>query len=64
MVGRSVLSSYVAGYSYIFSDGFRFLFRDCFDMDMDIDSQSDTQTAWGEGYNWLTPGNIWYTHQQ
>lgn len=58
---ESVLSSFVDGYNYIFTDGFRFPFGDYFDMD--IDSQSHTQTAWGEGYNWLTPGNVWYTHQ-
>jgi hypothetical protein len=59
--GESVLSTYVAGYSYIFADGFRFPFGDYFDMD--IDSQGHTQTAWGEGYNWLTPGDVWYTRQ-
>ena len=59
--GETVLSSYVAGYSYIFADGFRFPFGDYFDMD--IDSQSHTQTAWGEGYDWLTPGNVWYARQ-
>jgi hypothetical protein len=59
--GETVLSTYVAGYNYIFSDGFRFPFGDYFDMD--IDNQSHTQTAWGEGYNWLTPGNVWYTRQ-
>ncbi|HKC00303.1 MAG TPA: hypothetical protein VKD23_16080, partial [Terriglobales bacterium] len=59
--GETVLSTYVAGYSYIFTDGFRFPFGDYFDMD--IDNQSHTQAAWGEGYNWLTPGNVWYTRQ-
>jgi hypothetical protein len=59
--GETVLSTYVSGYSYIFADGFRFPFGDYFDMD--IDNQGHTQTAWGEGYNWLTPGNVWYTRQ-
>ncbi|PYX90387.1 MAG: hypothetical protein DMG68_02070 [Acidobacteria bacterium] len=59
--GETVLSSYVAGYNYIFADGFRFPFGDYFDMD--IDSKSHTQAAWGEGYDWLTPGNVWYTRQ-
>jgi hypothetical protein len=59
--GETVLSTYVAGYGYIFTDGFRFPFGDYFDMD--IDNQSHTQTAWGEGYNWRTPGNVWYTRQ-
>jgi len=59
--GETVLSTYVSGYNYILTDGFRFPFGDYFDMD--IDNQSHTQTAWGEGYNWLTPGNVWYTRQ-
>jgi hypothetical protein len=59
--GEKVLSTYVAGYSYIFTDGFRFPFGDYFDMD--IDNQGNTQTAWAEGYNWLRPGNVWYTRQ-
>ena len=58
---ETVLSTYVAGYSYLFTDGFRFPFGDYFDMD--IDSQSHTQTAWAEGYNWIAPGNVWYTRQ-
>jgi hypothetical protein len=60
--GETVLSTFVAGYNYIFTNGFRFPFGDYFDMD--IDSQSHTQVAWGEGYNWLTPGNVWYTRQR
>jgi hypothetical protein len=59
--GETVLSTFVTGYTYIFADGFRFPFGDYFDMD--IDSQSHTQVAWGEGFNWLTPGNVWYTRQ-
>ncbi len=60
--GETVLSTFVTGYNkYIFTDGFRFPFGDYFDMD--IDNKSHTQTAWGEGYNWLTPGNVWYTRQ-
>ncbi len=58
---ETVLSTFVSGVSYIFPDGFRFPFGDYFDMD--IDNQSHTQTAWGEGFNWLTPGNVWYTRQ-
>jgi hypothetical protein len=60
--GETVLSTFVNGVSYIFTDGFRFPFGDYFDMD--IDSQSHTQVAWGEGFNWLTPGNVWYTRQR
>lgn len=58
---ETVLSSFVAGYSYIFSDGFRFPFGDYFDMD--IDNQGHMQTAWAEGFQWTTPGNVWYTRQ-
>jgi len=59
--GESTLSTFVAGYSYIFPDGFRFPFGDYFDMT--IDYLSRTQTCWGEGYNYLTPGSVWYTRQ-
>jgi hypothetical protein len=59
--GETVLSTFVTGFTYIFIDGFRFPFGDYFDMD--IDNKSHTQTAWGEGYDWLTPGNVWYTRQ-
>ena len=59
--GETTLSTYVSGYSYIFTDGFRFPFGDYFDMD--IDSQSHTQVAWAEGYAWTTPGNVWYTRE-
>jgi hypothetical protein len=59
--GETILSSFVSGYSYIFSDGFSFPFGDYFDLA--IDYQNHTQAAWGEGLNYLTPGNVWYTRQ-
>jgi hypothetical protein len=58
---ESTLSTYVSGYTYIFSDGFRFPFGDYFDLT--IDYLDHTQACWGEGYNWLTPGSVWYTRQ-
>ena len=58
---ESTLSTYVSRYSYIFSDGFRFPFGDYFDLT--IDYLDHTQACWGEGYNWLTPGSVWYTRQ-
>ena len=58
---ETTLSTYVPGYSYIFSDGFRFPFGDYFDLT--IDDLGHTQASWGEGYNWLTPGAVWYTRQ-
>jgi hypothetical protein len=59
--GESILSSFVPGFSYLFSDGFRFPFGDYFDLA--IDSQGHTQASWGEGYQWTTPGDVWYTRQ-
>ena len=57
--GESVLSSYVSGYTYIFPDGFRFPFGDYFEMD--VDQAGTTHAVWGEGYNYDTPGSIWYS---
>jgi hypothetical protein len=53
------LSTYVAGYSYIFPDGFRFPFGDYYEMA--IDDRGNTHAVWGEGYNYDSPGSIWYT---
>ena len=58
---ETTLSTNVAGYSYIFADGFRFPFGDYFDLT--IDYLGRTQACWGEGYDYLTPGNVWYTRQ-
>ena len=52
------VSSYVAGYSYISPSGFNFPFGDYFQMA--IDDLGRTQTVWGEGSNWNTPGSTWY----
>lgn len=66
--GESQLSSFDSADStpayatYIFPDGFRFPFGDYFDLT--IDSLGHTQACWGEGFNWLTPGSVWYTRQQ
>jgi hypothetical protein len=60
--GESKLSTLVAGYSYIFTDGFRFPFGDYFDIT--IDDLGHTQACWGEGFSWSTPGSIWYTRQK
>lgn len=57
--GEARLSSYVAGYSYIFSAGFSFPFGDYFQIA--IDDLGRTQAIWGEGLNWNTPGSIWYS---
>ena len=30
---------------------------------MTVDYQNHTQAVWGEGFNYQTPGSIWYTRQ-
>jgi hypothetical protein len=52
------VSTPVDGYSYIFPDGFRFPFGDYFEMD--VDEQGTAHLIFGEGYNWDSPGSIWY----
>jgi hypothetical protein len=56
---ESKLSTYVAGYSYIQRTGFRFPFGDYFGIA--IDNQGRTQAVWGEGYDFKSPGSIWYS---
>jgi len=57
---ESDLSTYVPTYpSYIFTDGFRFPFGDYFEMD--IDQAGTTHAVWGEGYDYDSPGSIWYS---
>jgi len=52
------VSAFVAGYSYIANEGFRFPFGDYFGMA--IDNHGDTHIVWGEGLNYQSPGSIWY----
>jgi hypothetical protein len=52
------LSTYVAGYSYIFAEGFSFPFGDYFEMT--IDENGTTHAVWGEGLSYDSPGSIWY----
>ncbi len=56
------LSTYVTGSTYIFTDGFRFPFGDYFEMD--IDEQGTNHLIWGEGFNYDSPGSIWYSKGQ
>jgi hypothetical protein len=56
------ISTYVAGYSYIYPTGFGFPFGDYFEMD--LDEQAKTHVVWGEGLNYDTPGSIWYSQGQ
>ena len=52
------ISTYVSGSTYIFPDGFRFPFGDYFEMD--IDERGMAHAVWGEGFNYDSPGSIWY----
>lgn len=56
------LSTYVAGSTYIFTDGFRFPFGDYYEMD--IDEQGTAHLIFGEGYSYDSPGSIWYVKGQ
>jgi BNR repeat protein len=53
------ISTFVSGTTYIFSDGFRFPFGDYFEMD--IDPAGTAHAVWGEGYDYDSPGSIWYS---
>ncbi|HUG35249.1 MAG TPA: sialidase family protein [Anaerolineales bacterium] len=53
------ISSFVSGFTYIFSDGFRFPFGDYYEMD--IDEDGTTHMIFGEGFDYNAPGSIWYS---
>ena len=53
------VSTYVSGYSYIFTDGFGFPYGDYFEMD--VDEQGTNHLIFGEGPDYNGPGSIWYT---
>jgi len=55
---ESKLSNYRRGYSYIHRAGFNFPFGDYFGIAIDGDAQ--THAVWGEGWNFDSPGSIWY----
>lgn len=52
------VSTPVSSSIYIFPDGFRFPFGDYYEMD--IDEQGTAHLIFGEGYNYDSPGSIWY----
>ncbi|HLA08727.1 MAG TPA: sialidase family protein [Anaerolineales bacterium] len=56
--GEVDLSTFVSGFSYIFTDGFRFPFGDYYEMDIDGDGK--THMIFGEGFDYNAPGSIWY----
>lgn len=52
------VSTYVEGFTYIFTDGFRFPFGDYYEID--IDENGKVHFIFGEGYDYNAPGSIWY----
>lgn len=53
------LSTPVPGYDYITPAGFRFPFGDYFEAA--LDAHGDAHVVWGEGFNYDSPGSIWYS---
>ncbi len=54
------VSQYHPGYSWITQQGFAFPYGDYFILN--LDPSGAVQIAWGEGPNWLGPGNVFYAH--
>jgi len=52
------VSTYVPGVSYICNDGFRFPFGDYYELCSD--EQATSHLVFGEGFNYESPGSIWY----
>jgi len=52
------LSTFVSGFTYIFSNGFRFPFGDYYEMD--VDEQGANHVIFGIGFDYNAPGSIWY----
>jgi hypothetical protein len=55
------ISSYVPGYAYLTPTGFGLPYGDYFEMA--VDPQGRTNIAWGEGPDYIGPGNIWFTRE-
>lgn len=53
------VSSFVSGYTYIDSAGFRYPFGDYYELD--IDPAGNVHIIMGEGFSYDSPGSIWYT---
>jgi hypothetical protein len=56
------LSTPVEGFSYIHPGGYNFPFGDYYELD--IDDRGTTHAVWGEGFNYNSPGSIWYARGQ
>jgi len=58
------VSAYVPGYGYKRNtpdDGYLQPYGDYFEMA--VNSSGDTVAAWGEGFSYTGPGNIWFAKQ-
>jgi len=58
--GTVRISSFVPGYPYLTPIGFNLPYGDYFSMV--VDTQNNTQVAWGEGPSYAGPGNQWVSH--
>ena len=56
------LSTSVSGFTYIFTNGFRFPFGDYYEMD--VDEQGTAHLIFAEGFDYNAPGSIWYSKGQ
>jgi Neuraminidase (sialidase) len=52
-------SPFVSGFPYIFNEGFRFPFGDYYELD--LDENGTAHLIFGEGFDYNSPGSIWYT---
>lgn len=56
------ISTFVSGFSYVQPNGFNYPFGDY--SEIDIDDQGKSHLVWGEGFNYDSPGSIWYSQGQ
>ena len=60
--GEAQLSAYVPGFGYKFRRGYLQPYGDYFELD--INAEGATVAAWGEGFSWTGPGNVWFAAEQ
>lgn len=58
--GEVRVSQYRTGYGYVTTQGFAFPYGDYYILD--LDPKGVVHIAWGEGPNWVGPGNVLYSH--
>lgn len=59
---EQILSGHVPGYRYVRPAGFNFPFGDYFGLT--IDAHGHTLAVWGEGWNFRSPGSIWFSRER